>query len=284
MLGAATTRMGGAALSVTALPLAAAVAAGVALAARPQADRSGPRWPAVAYAAVAALALLPLDVAHAHYGFAVAAAAAGDAGAARRESEAAARWDPSLPLYGARGAWLQASAGAAAAAEPARAAAASAVAVGPLWLQAGALGSAAGAPWATAALSTACALDPLGGPAPFHLAMASAERDPPRAARLAARALLAEPRYLAASFWSGRTALRAAALAEVERWPGIDRGWRDVCWRSPRSRRRAAAPARPSVSRWTGSPPPPCRFTPSGAWPGPPRSRVWRSTPRPRAR
>jgi hypothetical protein len=227
MLGAATTRMGGAALSVTALPLAAAVAAGVALAARPRADGSGRRWPAMAYAAVAALALLPLDVAHARYGLAVAAAAGGDAGAARREIEAAARWDPALPLYRARRAWLDTGAGPAAA-EAARAAAAGAVAVAPLWLQAGALGRAAGVSWAGDALAAACGLDPLAGPAPFHLAMALAERDPPRAARLAARALLAEPRYLAATFWSGRGALRAAALAELERWPGIDRGWRET--------------------------------------------------------
>ena len=42
MLGAATTRMGGAALSVTAVPLAAAVAAGIALAARPRRDEPAP--------------------------------------------------------------------------------------------------------------------------------------------------------------------------------------------------------------------------------------------------
>ena len=49
----------------------------------------------------------------------------------------------------------------------------------------------------------------------MHLAMAQAEADPADAARLAARALLAEPRYLAARFWIGRESLRAAALLEV---------------------------------------------------------------------
>ncbi len=220
MLGAATTRMGGAALSVTALPLAAAVAAGIALAARPRRDESAPRWPGLAYAAVALLALLPLDVAQAFYGRAAAASRSGDVDAARANVERAAKWDPSFPLYGARSAWLRGEH------EAARRAAVSAVASPPLWLAAGMVAASAGAESAAASLQRACALDPLGAPAPMQLAMEQAENAPALAARSAARALLAEPRYLAARFWIGRGSLRAATLAEIERWPGVDVGWK----------------------------------------------------------
>jgi O-antigen ligase len=222
MLGAATTRMGGAALSVTALPLAAAVAAGVALAAQPRREPGAPRWPARAYAVVALLSLLPLDVAQFYYGRAAAADRAGDPLRARAAVATAARLDPSLPLYRARAAWLGAVS---AVPEEARAAAAP-TALSPLWLEAGALGARAAAPWAAAALERACALDPLAGAAPMHLAMRLAEADGARAGRLAARALLSEPRLLAARFWIGRDDLRRAALAEVERWPGVDDGWK----------------------------------------------------------
>lgn len=220
MLGAATTRMGGAALSVAALPLAAAVAAGIALAARPRREDAAPRWPALAYGAVALLALVPLDLAHAFYGRAAAASRRGDAAATRANAGRAADWDPSFPLYGARAAWLMGEH------DTARGAAALAVASPPLWLEAGAMGAAAQLSAAAAELRRACSLDPLGAPAPMHLAISLAETDPGLAARAAARALLAEPRYLAARFWIGRESLRAATLAEVERWPGIDLGWK----------------------------------------------------------
>ena len=239
MLGAATTRMGGAALSVAALPLAAAVAAGVALAARPRRDGAAPRWPALAYATVAALALTPVDVAHAFYGRAAVAARGGDLGAAQSAILRAAAWDPSFPLYGARAAWLRGEY------EAARRAAAQGVAVAPLWLEAGGMGVNAGAASAAAVLERACALDPLGGAAPFQLAVLLADADPPRSARLAARALLAEPRYLAARFWLGRESLRAAAVAELERRPGVDLGWRA-------SLASAASDSRPSANAAAG--------------------------------
>jgi putative inorganic carbon (HCO3(-)) transporter len=223
MLGAATTRLGGAALSVTALPLAAAVAAGVALAAKPRRAESEPRWPAVVYAAVAAQAMVPLDVAQGLYDRAVSAASRGDEALALRRVEAAARWDPALPLYPARAAWLQA--GTPGASARALAAAQAATSISALWLEAGVL---LDSPETDAgrALEQACALDPLAAPAPFRLATSLAAREPATAARLAARALLAEPRLLAATFWQQHRELRVEALADLETWNGIDRGWR----------------------------------------------------------
>jgi len=226
MLGAATTRMGGAALSVTALPLAAAVAAGIALAAKPRRETAGPRWPALAYAAVVGLALVPLDLGHAYYERAARGAAIHRNVLALAYVEAAANWDPAFPLYGARSAWASAEI-APPTADKARAAATAAVSSPVLWLQAGVLGAQTGRDWSASALERACALDPLAAPAPFHLAMTLADQDPARAARLAARALIAEPRLLAAHFWIGRDVLRAAAIAEVERWPGVDPGWKE---------------------------------------------------------
>jgi hypothetical protein len=169
---------------------------------------------------VVLLALVPLDIAHALYGRAAAASRRGDAAAARANAESAANWDPAFPLYGARTAWLTGEH------DMARAAAARAVASPPLWLEAGAMSATAQLPAAAAALQRACSLDPLGAPAPMHLAISQAESNPDLAARSAARALLAEPRYLAARFWIGRESLRAAALAEAERWPGVDVGWK----------------------------------------------------------
>jgi hypothetical protein len=46
------------------------------------------------------------------------------------------------------------------------------------------------------------------------------------APRLAARALLAEPRLAAATLWEGREPLFRRALEEVRRWPGVDPGWK----------------------------------------------------------
>ncbi|HVR11003.1 MAG TPA: hypothetical protein VMW75_23370, partial [Thermoanaerobaculia bacterium] len=75
-----------------------------------------------------------------------------------------------------------------------------------------------------AALEQGCALDPLSPFPPFYL-MASAP-DAPGAPRLGARALLAEPRLLAATFWEGREPLFRQALEEVRRWLGLNAGWK----------------------------------------------------------
>src|SRR5258708_4959346 len=112
--------------------------------------------------------------------------------------------------------------------------------VGLAWLAAGILGRAEGEVWAPAALEQGCALDPLSPFPPFYL-MASAP-DAAAAPRLGARALLAEPRLMAATFWEGREPLLRQALEEVRRWPGVDAGWKLALLTaapSPSSRRRA---------------------------------------------
>jgi hypothetical protein len=68
----------------------------------------------------------------------------------------------------------------------------------------------------------------------------AARPESPAAARLGARALLAEPRLLAAVFWEGREPLFRRALDEVQRWPGVDPGWKLALLRAapPPSARR----------------------------------------------
>ena len=134
--------------------------------------------------------------------------------------------DPQFALYAARWAWS------ADAPVEERAAGAAGGAcrrgVSALWLRAGSLALEAG--WsgpAREALLRAQALDPLSAFAPFQLASLGGGRDaavPP--ADCAARALAAEPRLVAASFWRGREGQRRAAIDRLEHWPGIDAGWR----------------------------------------------------------
>jgi hypothetical protein len=112
--------------------------------------------------------------------------------------------------------------------------------VGLLWLAAGILGRADGEVWAPAAFEQGCSLDPLSPLPPFYL-MASAP-EAAGAPRLGARALLAEPRLMAATFWEGREPLFRAVLEEVRRWPGVDAGWKVALLRAapgPEDRRGA---------------------------------------------
>ncbi len=228
LAGGAVVALGSAAVAVAALPLAAALAAGGALAGgepaepvrRPAAERAAPAlW------ALLALALgYPLVAAERAY---ERAAYAPDPAAARRALERAVALDPAFPLYRARLAaldWQQVGPAAVPAAIGARRAAARADRVAPLWLQAGAQGLRAGRPWAPDALRRACALDPLSPFAPFLLAVSSPDESSSPA--LAARALAAEPRLAAATFWGGHRELLAAAVDLLDREPGIDRGWR----------------------------------------------------------
>jgi hypothetical protein len=107
-------------------------------------------------------------------------------------------------------------------------------------MAAGILGSAGGEPWAPSALEQGCALDPFAPYPPFYLATTAPEG--PAAPRLAARAMLAEPRLAAATSWEGREALFRRALEEVRRWPGVDAGWKLALLRvapSPQARRGA---------------------------------------------
>ncbi len=223
LIGAAATRLGAASLAVTALPVALAVAAGAALAAKPRTSAtSGGRVVPLLYAAAVVLALAPLDRAHARYDLAVRAR---DPQVAREHLAAARRIDPGFPLYSARHSWLEAESRApVAAARGALAAAEQTPGLAPLWLEAGFLGLRAGEPWSARVLERASALDPLGALAPFHRLAAAPEY--PGAPYWGARALLGEPRLLAALFWESRPALLDAAVREVETWPGVDAGWR----------------------------------------------------------
>lgn len=235
LAGFLLTALGGAQLSVTALPLAAMLAAGAALAGAgaaeggsPDALSGGRRWslygrvvPVWLYTAGAFLALLPLARAQAFYERA--AELRVRAQAAPLVARAMAL-DPEFPLYRARWAW-SAEAPAATRAVEAIAAARAAQGVTALWLRAGALALEAGRlDLAREALQQAMALDPLSGFAPFQLATLGGEGGAP--VDCAARALVAEPRFAAASFWRGRAALARQALERLEQWDGIDVGWR----------------------------------------------------------
>ncbi len=261
LAGAAVCALGSAAIAVTALPVAAAIAAGAALATRQERQvaasvraiavppsRRLPPAPAV-YAALAATLLLPLDVAHRRYDRALTAhtrtATAALPQTVRAELLQAVRWDPAFPLYRARlAAHHERSAGArAAAAGEALRAARAAGAVAPLWTLAGALGASGAAEgWVEEALLRACALAPLEPLPPFYLSLFNPQS--PDAPARAARALAAEPRLAAALAWEGRPELFAAALREIETWRGLDAGWRESLVRaapSPAARRGAVA-------------------------------------------
>ncbi|HEY6320476.1 MAG TPA: hypothetical protein VJA16_02830 [Thermoanaerobaculia bacterium] len=243
--GAGIAWLGTAAVAVSALPLALTAAAGAALAGGAAATgalhraagatsvrtgaRPAPAWrlngPACVYALAAAAALLAPQLARWHYDRAVAAGQSGRRPAALSELAAAVRLDPAFPLYRLRLALLRdGGAGESGAAALAWRAARDGQGIGLAWLEAGILGRAEGEVWAPAALEQACALDPLSPFPPFYL-MASAP-DAAAAARLGARALLAEPRLMAATFWEGREPLFRRVLEEVRRWPGVDAGWK----------------------------------------------------------
>jgi O-Antigen ligase len=221
----------------------------------------GSGWASVGagvYVLVAVAILLPLDRAQFAYDRAVAA----EGGAVERPAlTEAVRLDPGFPFYRAALAWSLEAGGDAAesagvsvddatpapaggasgrrtrsdaaasrergqAVELARRAALAAPGVAPFWLTAGVFGADAGEPWAAAALDRACALDPLGALAPFY--RMTLDPAAPAAAEYGARALLAAPELAAATFWEGREELLSRALAEVEEWPGVDAGWRQV--------------------------------------------------------
>ena len=263
LAGAGVASLGTAALAILALPLVLAVAAGAALAGgAPGAATPSPAAPARAtalrlsgpacvYGVAAVLGLLAPELARWHYDRAVAASQAGRPRAAVSELGAAIRLDQAFPLYRMRLALLEGPAAAAdaAAADAAADAAPAALAlsaardgrgVGLLWLVAGILGRADGQVWARAAFEEGCVLDPLSPYPPFYL-MVSAP-GAAAAPRLGARALMAEPRLMAATFWEGREPLFRRAIEEVRAWPGIDAGWKLALLRAapaPAARRGA---------------------------------------------
>ncbi|HSM14833.1 MAG TPA: hypothetical protein VLA66_12270, partial [Thermoanaerobaculia bacterium] len=149
----------------------------------------------------------------------------------------ASRLDPAFPLYRARWAWDAPSPPQERAATALRAAE-DAGGVAPLWLRGGYLALEAGDRVAARqALGRALALDPLSAAAPFLIFVASGgER-----VDCAGRALIADPRLAAATWWRGRAALRERALQAVLGWPGIDPGWREAFVEQARRRPPAEA-------------------------------------------
>ena len=205
LLGAAVISLGSAALAVTALPVAAAVAAGAALTAT--SAKSFSRLPVFLYAAIAVVGLAPLQAARWSYEQAI----SGRILDALPALERAVRLDPRFPLYRVRLALLEKNR--TAAAELALHSARDARGVATLWTVAGILGTTAGRPWAREALGTACALDPFNPFPPFYGVVAAPESA--EAPRFGAHALLAEPRLAAAIFWESHPGL---LLRTVQRW------------------------------------------------------------------
>ncbi len=221
LLGFLVTSLSGRPWAAPALPFAALFVVGVALAAsrsEPPVKESTPRAPGgrlVAVALLLAVVLAPVDLAHLAYDRALGTE---DTELQRTELRSATRYDPDFPLYRLRLAVLERDA------EGARSAAEDAAGIAPFWLLAGVLAQEVGEPWADEALVRACRLDPLGALAPLRLALAG---DEPLARLRGARAILAEPRLLAAFDWTGRPGLRQAAVGEVRRCDGVEPGWRE---------------------------------------------------------
>lgn len=242
---------------VTALPVAAAVAAGAALAGGRDRDEAEgepeARWrrpvgapAAVAYAVAAVLLLAPLDLAQ--HAYDVASVSAPREALARLDRAVAL--DPAFPLYRARRAWLQGDeappGGSRKALADAVRAAEQASGVAVLWLRAGGLAEEGAAGPADRALASvaferACALQPLGPFAPFALVRVGAPLGDPAA--LTARALASEPRLAAATLWQARPELLERGLEILGATPGIEAGWRQAVVARVRSGRTAEGAA-----------------------------------------
>ena len=208
MIGGVVFSLGSSPLAIPALPVTAAIVAGAAL----QGSWSPPRrarWLPLMYLSAAAILLLPKAWAHRHYDL---ARGQSDPAQTLVNLQSAIRLDPEFPLYRARAAWLQSAAEKSApAANEARLAAEKAVAVAPLWLQAGYLGHRAGLVWAPDALAQAADLDPLSTLVWFQR-MVTQPTDP-QASDWGARALYGEPGFAQARFWRQHVDLaKAVAL------------------------------------------------------------------------
>ncbi|MEM1181020.1 MAG: O-antigen ligase family protein [Acidobacteriota bacterium] len=224
LLALGVSSLGGLDLGVTALPVLAAVLLGLVASSAVPVEGAGPGrrrlgWPLGLGVTLLLIAWqTPRDVAHLAYDRARSADVAGDAAAALRHLETARRLDPGQALYAARLGWLGegGAADAAATAEAARGVAA-------LWRGAGEEARRPGdVDASTRAYRRACALDPLGAVAPFRLAVLAPHG--PAAASVAGRALVAEPRLLAAVDWP--PGLIEGAVRFVLDIDGIDPGWR----------------------------------------------------------
>jgi len=246
LAGGAVASLGTASISVSALPWAAAAAAGAALGASfpPLPEEGGTMGeggqggevPSRVYAALALVVLAPLLVAQARYDRALSEELAGDRKSAAADLERAVRLDPAFPLYRLRLALLRNDPeGALRAAQDGRG-------VAVLWTVAGVLGQTAQQPWARSALSAACRDDPMDPFAPFF--QMQAEPGDLGAARRGAHALLAEPRLAAAEFWERHPGLLGEALASVRAWPGVDAGWKQALLTAVASRPAGGAGGR----------------------------------------
>lgn len=142
------------------------------------------------------------------------------------QDESEARWaleeavalDPDFPLYRAR---LGMAAEIPAQLEEAQRAA---VAVGALTLQAALAAEDDALPEAAGLLARACDLDPFGGLAPFRLAVGKAGGDFDLRVERAMRALVAEPRLVAAAAWRAQPEVLQRAQVRLDR-EGPPLGW-----------------------------------------------------------
>jgi len=198
LCGAAVASLGSAAMAVTALPVAVAIAAGAALGGTAASVR---RLPVLIYVLAAALGLAPLQIARWAY--------------ERQDLDTAIRLDPSFPLYRMRQALLRQDA------DLALGAARDARGVATLWTVAGILGVAAERPWAPEALERACELDPF-NPFPPYYQMTLAP-----APRQGAHALFADPRLAAATFWETHPDLLSRSMLALRKWPEVNPGWKE---------------------------------------------------------
>ena len=223
LLGGAIAALGSGAWSVPALPVAALVATGAALA--PTLGRAlspGRRAGGLVRAAALALLLLlaPLDAAHQSYDQAIGT----DRTASIAALDSALAADPAFSLYRARRAAYRAR-DPRLDAEEALAAARAAGDVPPLWLLAGELAVEARRPGSGEALDRACRAAPFDGLAPWL--RLKAEPPPEDPVSIAARALLAEPLLLWAVEGPGHgREVRRAAVERIERLSGVEAGWR----------------------------------------------------------
>lgn len=212
LAGGALYLLGNAPVAVLALPAAAVIATGAALAADFETVRRGSRQRllfTLLYLLPVGALLLPKLLAQVHYD----RAATNESPAhALEEIEWARSLDPAFPLYGARTAWLRGSLYGAdrESARLALQAAEAAEGIAPLWLAAGFMGLEASAGWTVEALSTARDLDPLSPLPPFLMAVS--QPDHPEAGLWAAQALRLEPRLSQTSILLERNDLQRRAI------------------------------------------------------------------------
>lgn len=231
LLGFGVASLGGVTLSVLAIPIALAIAVGSALPppTRPRSFEERPsRWPHLCVGLLILCMIVPLDVAAIRYSQAIEQ----DAIAEQRSAvQAALDLDATFPLYTAQLSLLDEMLAAETnetLSSEVRArswkATQGAPSVGPLWLLAGISGQDGGEPWSRDALLQTCAVDPLSAMAPFLLAVGEPLED--QSVEWAARALLAEPRLLAALEWRQRPETLSKAVDLLADHPDIDAGWR----------------------------------------------------------